>query len=148
MISMTVKEKETLEVSINLPDLHFEQRLWINKLKFCKSQIDTLQDNLDSLVKYYFNSELMAEVEQYQNKFIVYRELADRLIKEYKYFRNQISKQMSVQNNGFDLEELISSKKKLEEKTSDYTKYFEELKSNFIHFFTSYYISENHLKAV
>ncbi|NLJ06560.1 MAG: hypothetical protein GX437_02700, partial [Sphingobacteriales bacterium] len=52
----------------DIKELYFDQRLWINRIRFYKEQLVILQNNLDKMVKYYSHPELMAEVEQYQNK--------------------------------------------------------------------------------
>ncbi len=135
-----VKEPETTEL---YKDLHFNQRLWINKIKFYKNQINILQSDLDKIVEHYFDKELMGEVEQYQNKFIVYTDLANRLIKEYKLLRNKIAK---INGNGsIEIQEEISDKRiSLKKKTAGFVDYVEDLKENFFIFYTSYYLSENH----
>jgi hypothetical protein len=142
---MLDKEKEFKEVAIKLDDLHFDLRLWINKLKYTRSELNILQSNLDKLVSHYFNPESMMEVEQYQNKIIVYRELADRLIKEAKYLRNKvadINKTEVLSNIDEDIPEIQQS---LIEKISSYLTYVEDVKNNFLHFYTTCYISENHV---
>lgn len=129
---------------VNLEDLHFEQRLWINKIKFYKEQIDILQKDLDKMVKYYYDPEAMAEVEQYQNKFIVYHEVADNLIKDYKNIRNRINEFVDDQDGDFK-QEIVDLKNKACEKTMEFLSFIEELKDNFMLFYTSYYVSENHI---
>jgi hypothetical protein len=113
---------------------HFELRLWINRIKFYKEQIDILQNNLDQMVKYYFNVEVMAEVEQYQNKFIVYHEVADRLIKDLKGLRNNL-----IEDKDYE-----SKFHTLQAKAEGFIKFVDDLKCNFLYFYTSHYISDNH----
>jgi hypothetical protein len=142
---MLDKEKEFKEVAINLDDLHFDLRLWINKLKHTRAELNILQCDLDKLVKHYFNPESMMEVEQYQNKIIVYRELADRLIKEAKNLRNKVAEIGKTETTAFDEDDISSIQISLIEKISSYFHYVEDVKNNFLHFYTTCYISENHV---
>lgn len=128
---------------LNLTDLHFEQRLWINKIKFYKEQINILQSNLDRMVKFYYDAEAMAEVEQYQNKFIVYGDVADNLIKSYKAIRNKIAE--NEDQNETLLAEINEMKSGVCKKTKEFLSFIDELIDNFLIFYTSYYVSENHI---
>jgi hypothetical protein len=138
---MTVNVRET-QRKIHIQDLYFEIRLQINIIKFHKQQLDILQNNLDHMVKYYEGSEIMSEVEQYQNKFIVYREVADRLIKSQKYLRNNLPD--PTENNEVD-DMYLNEFTKLKTKVDDFIAFIEELKDAFIFFYTSYHVSENHV---
>ena len=142
---MLDKEKEFKEVAINLDGLHFDLRLWINKLKYTRAELNILQCNLDKLVKHYFNPESMMEVEQYQNKIIVYSELADRLIKEAKYLRNKVAEISRIDIPVINEEDIPEIQQILIEKITSYFYYVEDVKNNFLHFYTTCYISENHV---
>jgi len=139
-----MNEIKSDQVKIKLDELHFEQRLCINRIKFYKQQINILKENLDQLVKYYYDKEFMWEVEQYQNKFIVYQEVAERLIKEYKALRNKIIQANGNATDAFR-EEIESEQILVKKRAKSFVKILEELKENFFLFFTSYHISENHV---
>jgi hypothetical protein len=141
---MLDKEKEFKEVAQNLDGLHFDLRLWINKLKYTRAELNILQCNLDKLVKHYFNPESMMEVEQYQNKIIVYSELADRLIKEAKFLRNKLAVVSKADLPVID-DDIPENQQILIEKITSYFHYVESVKNNFLHFYTTCYISENHV---
>jgi len=141
---MLDKEKEFKEVALNLDGLHFDLRLWINKLKHTRAELNILQCDLDKLVKHYFNPESMMEVEQYQNKIIVYRELADRLIKEAKFLRNKLAVVSKAELPIID-DEIPETQQVLIEKITSYLYYVDNVKNSFLHFYTTCYISENHV---
>lgn len=127
-----------------LQDIHFDQRLWINKIKFYKNQLDILQENLEKMVKFSCDPECMAEVEQYQNKFIVYKEVADHLIKDFKYVRNLIVEEYKEDDTEFE-EKVKKGQKDLQSRTLDFVKFMSDLQDNFLVFYTSYHISDNHV---
>jgi hypothetical protein len=144
---MTEIDKELLAVQ-NEEDLRFELRLWINKIKFNKAQLDTFQRYLEKMVKHFGDIEMMSEVERYQNKFIVYRDVSDKLVKELKSLRNKISEFSQGKINGQELKyDIKEEKERLIHRSQSYINIIEELKDNFIYFYTLNYISENHIPA-
>jgi hypothetical protein len=137
--------KELKEVQ-NGDDLRFELRLWINKIKFCKLQIEPLQKHLEKIVRHYGDIELMAEVERYQNKFIVYNDVGDKLVKELKFLRNSLNDLKEKNLGNAELKQKIKGEKENKIRRSEsYINIIEELKNNFIFFYTSNYTSENHI---
>ena len=142
---MTDTAKELKGVQ-NGEDLRFELRLWINKIKFNKAQLDTLQRYLEKTVKHFGDIEMMAEVERYQNKFIVYRDVADKLVKELKFLRNRIVEMPEKESLNPEFKLQINDEKTGQiERAKSFINIVEELKENFIYFYTSNYISENHI---
>jgi uncharacterized coiled-coil DUF342 family protein len=137
--------KEVEDIKQKLADLHFDQRLWINRIKFYKAELDILQTYLDQIVKYYSNDELMSEVEQYQNKIIVYREVADRLIKDYKGLRNRISDLSDSKSLDSENEEIVHDQEEILNKAKGFVEFVTELRDNFLVFYTSYHMSDNHV---
>jgi len=87
----------------------------------------------------------MMEVEQYQNKIIVYRELADRLIKEAKFLRNKVADISKTEIPVIEEEDIPEIQQMLIDKITSYFYYVEDVKNNFLHFYTTCYISENHV---
>ncbi|HPD64723.1 MAG TPA: hypothetical protein P5050_08795 [Bacteroidia bacterium] len=129
----------------DIKELYFDQRLWINRIRFYKEQLVILQNNLDKMVKYYSHPELMAEVEQYQNKIIVYQDLADRLIKEYKELRNQVQEFDGNEISSFNRQHIDAINKEINTKAKNFISFFEMMKDDFLEFYTSHHLSENHV---
>lgn len=142
---MTEIAKELKAVQ-NGEDFLFELRLWINKIKFNKTQIDTFQQYLEKMVRHFGDFEMMAEVERYQNKFIVYRDVADKLVKEFKHLRNKIM-EMTNEEKASDAfkAKIAEEKESYINRTKSLFLIIEEVKNSFVHFYTSNYISENHI---
>lgn len=133
----------------NGEDLRFELRLWINKIKFSKAQLDTLQRYLEKTVKHFGDIEMMSEVERYQNKFIVYRDVADKLVKELKFLRNRLPEndEKSIREEELILQ-LSEEKNSQINRARSFINIIEELKDNFVYFYTSNHVSENHIPEV
>ncbi len=123
----------------------YDQRLWINKIRFLKEELDIVQKNLDKMVRYYGNEEFMSEVEQYQNKIIVYQEVADRIIKDYKMLRNKLVEMNGSNDAPEEVGRLHEIKTEMDIKAERFVGFLHELKENFLAFYTSYHLSDNHV---
>ncbi len=97
------------------------------------------------MVKYSSNEACMSEIEQYQNKIIVYREVADRLIKDYKILRNKIVEQNGNAKGSGQGVKLDIVNSELSTRASEFLDILDDLKDNFLNFYTSYHVSENHV---
>ena len=142
---MIVNVSETSNSTSDINELHFDQRLWINKIRLHKDELSILQENLDKMVKYYSNEEFMSEVEQYQNKIIVYREVADRLVKDYKVLRNKL---IDLNGSASDTEERLkidNANADLQNRAAVFLNFLGDLKENFLNFYTTFHISDNHV---
>lgn len=54
---------------IYLDDLHFEHKLWRNELSFFKDEIEIYERRLQEVANQNTGNELMAQLEQLQNRF-------------------------------------------------------------------------------
>ena len=52
-------------------DLHFEHKQWRRELLFWKDELKSLQNRLDELAIRWTNKEVLAQLEHYQNQFII-----------------------------------------------------------------------------
>ncbi|MBT3302846.1 MAG: hypothetical protein HN921_04035 [Bacteroidetes bacterium] len=142
---MIVNGSETVSSATDVNELHFDQRLWINKIRLHKDELVILQENLDKMVKYYSNEEFMSEIEQYQNKIIVYREVADRLIKDYKILRNKIVELNGSAQGSEEGIKLDNANKELSNRAAEFLDFLGDLKDNFLNFYTTFHVSDNHV---
>jgi hypothetical protein len=67
-----------------IAQLHSEHTEWINKLSFYKDDLAVWQKRLEEIVKRNTSREIMANVDQFQNKLIVQKEQIDILRHEIK----------------------------------------------------------------
>ena len=142
---MIVNGRGSVKTEIDANERVYDQRLWINKNRFLKEELDIVQKNLDKMVRYYGNEEFMSEVEQYQNKIIVYHEVADRIIKDYKMLRNKFGEINSSNDALEEVGRLHEIKAEMDIKAERFMGFLQELKENFLAFYTSYHLSDNHV---
>lgn len=65
--------------TLSLPKLHTEYHHWMSELEFAREEIILFEKHLCTMVGNNFISELAAQVEQYQNRFIRHQEVIDQL---------------------------------------------------------------------
>ena len=70
----------------HIDELHFEHRVWLNNLKFCKEEI-TIFSTASKLVQRNTGKELLAELEHFQNQYIREKEVMDELRHDIKAAR-------------------------------------------------------------
>ncbi len=106
-------------------DLHFEHKQWRHELLFWEDELKSLQNRLDELVLRWTDKEVLAQLEHYQNQFIIQKneinELQDsidlhesviaehskkgedvldiQLVKKHLEYRNQMNTQRNIYGN-------------------------------------------------
>ena len=69
------------EKAIFIGDLHFEHEMWKRELKFCKDELNFLQERLEDVVIVHDNEmDMMREVEHFQNQFILQNQNVDQFL--------------------------------------------------------------------
>ena len=70
--------------------LHFEHIVWIKELEFYKNELKVFNKRLTEVSDRYTSTEVLARLEQFQNKFIVQNEVADILRHDLKSHENEL----------------------------------------------------------
>ena len=86
-MSQTLTEKR-----VHLQDLHSDHQLWLNTLRFCKDEITIFEHRMEDIAKREPASEVMAELEHFQNRYIREREVIDELRHDIKQHENHLEK--------------------------------------------------------
>lgn len=69
----------TTERRVHLTDLHSDHRIWLNALAFYKEEIGILEHRLQEIAERNTGTDVLAELEQFQNRYIRQREVIDGL---------------------------------------------------------------------
>lgn len=64
---------------INNSDLHFEHNQWSSELAFWKDELKSFKNRLEELVTRWTDKDVLAQLEHYQNSFILHGEVIDTL---------------------------------------------------------------------
>lgn len=124
------------EVIFNF-DLHFEHNLWKLELSFWKSELNFFKKRLTELVNKWTNKNMLAELEQYQNKFIIQESNINKLQLDISNHEIRISESIKT---GKDVLDLALFKKHLICRNQIETQrhVYSELKKHFFLFMSKY----------
>ena len=64
----------------HLEALHFEHLAWARQFDFCKGELDFYKKRLGEVAARNTDKEVLREVEQFQNRFTVQRDVIDRFL--------------------------------------------------------------------
>jgi hypothetical protein len=86
-----------MEAKKHLTDLHNEHMEWIKSLQFYKDEIQLMTNRLQELVTTNSKTEILAQIEHFQNQFIRQSEVIDELKHDINQSENTIVE--AVQSN-------------------------------------------------
>lgn len=76
---------------INNTDLHFEHNQWSSELAFWKDELKSFKNRLEELVNRWTDKDVLAQLEHYQNSFVVHGEVIDTLKHEINVHETDLS---------------------------------------------------------
>jgi hypothetical protein len=68
-----------MKQAIHYTDLHFEHEVWAKELAFLKDEVAFFERRLGELVTKNTDKDMLAQLEQFQNRFIRQKEVNDEL---------------------------------------------------------------------
>jgi hypothetical protein len=86
-----------MESKAHLSEVHAELNNWVKELIFYKDEVKVFQSRLEEVVKQNNRTDILAEVEHFQNQFIRQHEVIDTLKHDFKKVDNTIA--ANIQNN-------------------------------------------------
>lgn len=125
-MSQTLTEKR-----VHLQDLHSDHQLWLNTLRFCKDEITIFERRLEDIAKRNTVSEVMAELEHFQNQYIREREVIDELRHDIKQHENHLEK-FAIEHPVAVDKVLFADHSALRERMRTFEKLYHELKGEFM----------------
>jgi len=124
-----------------LSDLHFSCKLWANEISFFYQEIELFEGYLAEIGKRWTDSEVLSELEHYQNQFIIQKEQAEILTHDINVFQRNMSvyakDNVSVlEHKHFDSK--ASENNKIADRVETYKSIYAELKKEFRVFLSKY----------
>ena len=120
--------------TITIPKLHLEYRNWMNELAFCKEEITIFESHLENVVNRHSEVPVRAQVEHFQNQFILQKEVIDELRHELHISERQLAgfvKELS----GLGLQSIkMDNHSKRRDDVNTFRKIYKELKDDFRRF--------------
>ena len=79
------------EKLVYISDLHFEHVQWRSELLFWEEQINSYIKRLEEVVVRWTNTMILAQIEHFQNQFILHNDVIDVLKKDVKLHEQHIA---------------------------------------------------------
>jgi len=124
-----------------LSDLHFSFKLWANEMAFFNQEIALFEGYLAEIAKRWSDQEVLAELEHFQNQFIVQREQAELLAHDIKIFQQNMSvfakdNESAIEHKYFDSK--ANETAKVAERVETYKSIYAAHKKEFRKFLSKY----------
>ncbi len=120
---------------VHIADLHNDHKLWLNSLSFYKEEITILEHRMEEIAQRNTGTDVMAELEHFQNQYIRQREVIDELRHELKQHENQLEKEVREHPIAVD-HRLFADHTEHREEMATFEKLYRELKHEFTQWLT------------
>ena len=118
-------------------DLHFEHIQWRRELLFWEDELKSFTNKLEELVKRWTKMEVLAQLEHYQNQFILHSQVIDELQHEINVHETNMAahsiKQQDVLNQS-----LVHNHVEFRNRMEMQRQIYSDLKKEFFHFLSKY----------
>lgn len=121
-----------------LHELHAEHREFLSVLEFAKDEIRTFNNRLSEIVTANNKTDVLAQVEHFQNQFIRHNEVIDELMHEINEHEHKISK-LAESNNIATDHRKADDHVDLRDQMNTFQKIYADLKLEFIKFLEKTY---------
>ncbi|HOZ39564.1 MAG: hypothetical protein IPO05_19150 [Flavobacteriales bacterium] len=115
---------------VYISDLHFEHTLWLNSLEFYRDEIGIFEHRLEEVAKRYTSSDVLAQLEHFQNQYIRQREVIDEVRHDIKAHENLLEKEAREHPVAIDHRH-FTDHGDLRERMQTFEKLYRELKEEF-----------------
>lgn len=120
--------------TISIRSLHLEYQLWTRELVFYKEEIKIFEDHLEAILQRNNKNGVPAQVEHFQNQFILQKEVIDFLKHDLIVSEIQLADfAQGLSDEGIDSIKM-DNHGRLRERMSTFRKIFKEIKGEFRRF--------------
>lgn len=120
--------------TLSIRSLHLEYQLWTRELLFYKEEIKIFEDHLTAILRRNNKNGVPAQVEHYQNQFILQKEVIDFLKHDLIVSERQLAGFVhELSGEGIDGIKM-DNHGKLRERMSTFRKIYKEMKNEFRRF--------------
>ena len=126
-------EKEAIYNS----DLHFEHEQWRSELAFWKDELKSFNNRLSELVTRWTDKEVLAQLEHYQNQFILHGGVIENLRETIEKHEINIAGHSQKGNVSMDVA-LVKVHLEFREKMETQRQIYADLKKEFFRFLSKY----------
>ncbi|WP_422080986.1 hypothetical protein [Ulvibacterium sp.] len=118
-------------------DLHFEHQQWRSELAFWEDESRSFKNRLEEMVRRLTDKNLLAQLEHYQNEFVLHNGIIDNLQEDIEIHEARIASQTQT---GRDMPDTLLTRKHLEfrRRMETQRQIYVDLKKEFFGFLTKY----------
>ncbi|MGS0527116.1 hypothetical protein ACU8V7_20155 [Zobellia nedashkovskayae] len=118
-------------------DLHFEHKQWESELAFWKDELKTFNDRLGELQTRWTDKDVLAQLEHYQNEFILHGNVIEDLQETIEKHELNISEHSNDKADSMDVP-MFNTHTEIREKMEIQRQIYADLKKNFFRFLSKY----------
>lgn len=118
-------------------DLHFEHNLWKGELLFWEDELKSFNNRLSELATRWTNKDVLAQLEHYQNQFVLHGEVIETFQNEINHHETQIAEDSKKRVEALDqilVKKHIETRNRIEIQRNLYN----NLKKEFFNFLSKY----------
>jgi uncharacterized protein (DUF342 family) len=134
---LNLEKMETKSEVLYNEDLHFEHKQWQSELSLWEDELKSFNNRLEELVKRWTNKDVLAQLEHYQNEFILHGNILESLLHDINVHETDMAehskKKEDVINREF-AEQHLEFRSKMENQRDIYS----DLKKKFFRFLSKY----------
>ncbi|SDL36912.1 hypothetical protein [Kriegella aquimaris] len=122
---------------INNSDLHFEHKQWKSELDFWNDELKSFKNRLSELASRWTDKEVLAQLEHYQNEFILHGGIIEDLQEAIEKHEMNISGHSDENHESLDVA-MVKNHLKFREKMETQRQIYADLKKEFFRFLSKY----------
>ncbi|WP_339840851.1 hypothetical protein [uncultured Maribacter sp.] len=122
---------------INNSDLHFEHKQWDSELAFWNDELKSFKNRLSELVTRWTDKDVLAQLEHYQNEFILHGNVIADLQETIEKHEMNISHHSDEGHESMDIS-MVNTHTDLREKMETQRQIYADLKKEFFQFLSKY----------
>jgi hypothetical protein len=118
-------------------DLHFEHERWRSELFFWKDEMRSFKNRLEEIVSRWTDKEVLAQLEHYQNEFILHEGRIDEFLEGIEVHEHRMAGKSQAGEISMD-RALVKKHLNFREEMETQREMFHNLKKEFFTFLTKY----------
>ncbi len=121
----------------NIYDLHEDNKTWLSNLTFYKDDLLLMQKRIEEIAKKNNSKEVLANIEHFQNQFIVQKEQLDILTHDVREIENMLEEAVNKNSTAIDHQH-FPDQAVLADRVQTYEKIFKDLRNELGHFLSKH----------
>lgn len=118
---------QTKEIRVHISDLHSDHRIWQNALAFYKQEAGLLEERIAEIAQRNTATDVLAEVEHFQNQYIRQKEVIDTLRNKINHHADDLEREYKERPVAID-HRLFADHTGMRDEMDTFEKLYRELK--------------------